>query len=89
MCIENDSGHIYLNHLSSLELLNVAELASVADQFATLHIDNALLTEEMVFITNTWRHRTNQNYVYFSSLLIIVYLTPCTCGLITKTIKKT
>ena len=34
---------MYLNHLSSLELLDVAELASVADQFACLHIDNALV----------------------------------------------
>lgn len=34
---------MYLNHLSSLELLDVAELASFADQFATLQIDNALV----------------------------------------------
>lgn len=31
VCVENYTGHIYLNHLSTLELLNVAELASVAD----------------------------------------------------------
>lgn len=33
---------LYLNHLSSFELLNMAELAGVADQFSTLQIDNAL-----------------------------------------------
>lgn len=32
----------HLNHLSSLELLDVGELAGVADQFAPLQIDNAL-----------------------------------------------
>lgn len=32
----------YLNHLSSLELLDVAELAGLTDQFATLHVDDAL-----------------------------------------------
>lgn len=32
----------HLNHLSSLQLLDVTELAGVADHFATLHIDNAL-----------------------------------------------
>ncbi|KAG7216850.1 hypothetical protein INR49_001504 [Caranx melampygus] len=33
----------YLNHLSSLQLLDVAELAGLADQFAALQIDDALL----------------------------------------------
>lgn len=37
---------LYLNHLSSLELLDVAELAGFADQFATLQIDNALGVRE-------------------------------------------
>lgn len=32
----------YLNHLSSLELLDVTELASFADQLASLHVDSAL-----------------------------------------------
>lgn len=32
----------YLNHLSSLQLLHMTELSSFADQFAALHIDNAL-----------------------------------------------
>lgn len=33
----------YLNHLSSLQLLDVAELAGLADQFAALQVDDALL----------------------------------------------
>lgn len=33
---------MYLNHLSSLELLDVGGLASVADQLATLHFNNTL-----------------------------------------------
>ena len=40
----------YLNHLSSLELLDVAELAGLADHFATLQIDDAL--QRRKYVTN-------------------------------------
>lgn len=40
--MEAGQSFSHLNHLSSLQLLDVTELAGVADHFATLHIDSAL-----------------------------------------------
>lgn len=41
----NEESPLYLNHLSTFELLCVRELSSFADQFAPLHSDSALFAE--------------------------------------------
>lgn len=49
---------MYLNHLSSFELLDVAEFSSFDNHLATLHIDNALWVKEIesTIINHTSTH---------------------------------
>lgn len=63
----------YLNHLASLELLDVAELARIADQFAALQIDNALGVTK----GNSTYHESRDGWIIKSLLTLVKVYFPC------------